>query len=409
MARTSGAKDKNPRKRKAESEPKKQSKHAAKAAASERAKQAFVSNMTRASTGAASSGAGASKSADAAAASDECSGSDMDPETPEDDEMDDGDAGAPEEDDDSRWEEGGLGAANGGNANVPRREHRPADVEAELDDDEQLDDAEGGVMATYLQAVFERLHSEVSGDTSRSALEHKWLLELLKAPGADWWLRAGLAEAICERLGIEFGEPSYYRDIYVWLPDVRWGELPPCVECHSAAEVGPHAFRENHFGRRICGLNTHYFAMSRRYCCSGCKQNAMEVKQAAKERAEAAGLSIKEMQESADAKPQYTFMGYDARSRARLPHGYGDEFPAFLTHRGGVDLLVIDLMRPLFNKGLRPEACSATLLELHTKAYTKAYLKRENLLELEKKKNETAQRLGCAVKKTAAMYMPNGL
>jgi hypothetical protein len=58
----------------------------------------------------------------------------------------------------------------------------------------------------------------------------------------------------------------------------------------------------------------------------------MEVKQAAKERAEAAGLSIKEMHESADAKPQYTFMGYDARSRARLPHGYGDEFPAFLTH-----------------------------------------------------------------------------
>ena len=149
--------------------------------------------------------------------------------------------------------------------------------------------------------------------------------------------------------------------------------------------------------------------MSRRYCCSCCKQNAMEVKQAAKERAEAAGLSIKEMHESADAKPQYTFMGYDARSRARLPHGYGDEFPAFLTHRGGVDLVVIDLMRPLFNKGLRPEACSATLLELHTKAYTKAYLKRENLLELEKKKNETAQRLGCAVKKTAAMYMPNGL
>ena len=64
---------------------------------------------------------------------------------------------------------------------------------------------------------------------------------------------------------------------------------------------------------------------------------------------------------------QYSFMGYDARSRQRLPHGYGDEFPAFLTHRGGVDKGVIDLMRPACDKGLRPEALASILLELHSK------------------------------------------
>ena len=121
-----------------------------------------------------------------------------------------------------------------------RPEHRPPDVEAELDDDEQLQDADAaaGVMGTYLKAVYERLHSEVCGTASRATLGDQWLLALLKAPGADWWLRAGVAQSVCRKLGIEYGEPSYYRDIYVWLPDVRWGDeaMPPCVECHSAEE-----------------------------------------------------------------------------------------------------------------------------------------------------------------------------
>ena len=50
--------------------------------------------------------------------------------------------------------------------------------------------------------------------------------------------------------------------------------------------------------------------------------------------------------------PQYTFMGYDLRSRSLLPHGYGDDFPAFFAHRSAVDKDVIDLMRPLFDKML---------------------------------------------------------
>jgi len=61
-----------------------------------------------------------------------------------------------------------------------RREARPADIEAELDYDEQIDASEDAVsiMGTYLKAVFDRLHSETTGDASRNALEAKWLLEL---------------------------------------------------------------------------------------------------------------------------------------------------------------------------------------------------------------------------------------
>jgi len=73
-------------------------------------------------------------------------------------------------------------------------------------------------------------------------------------------------------------------------------------------------------------------------------------------------------------------MGYNSRSRIHLPYGYGDEYPAFHTVKSAVDLLIINLMRPLFNKGVRPAALSDILLELHAKKYTRDYLKCEQFL-----------------------------
>ena len=59
---------------------------------------------------------------------------------------------------------------------------------------------------------------------------------------------------------------------------------------------------------------------------------------------------------------QYTFMGYDLRPRQLLPQGYGSEFPAFCTYIAAVDNEIIDLVCPLFNKSVRPEAMSSVLL-----------------------------------------------
>ena len=92
--------------------------------------------------------------------------------------------GAEEEDD-----EGGSQA---------RREARPGNVEAALDDEEDEDEAKydcvSSVMGTYLKTVFDRLRTETTGEASRNSLEQKWLLNMLKEQGANWWLSAARAK-----------------------------------------------------------------------------------------------------------------------------------------------------------------------------------------------------------------------
>ena len=142
----------------------------------------------------------------------------------------------------------------------------------------------------------------------------------------------------------------------------------PGVLCKNAANVNVHGFRDNHFGRRICDIDGHYFVISRRYKCTECAKHAKQQQAQALMRAEAVGLHVQGRQRVLDGgdddddrrareeeekdnvnpfsddsdvgnekctEPPYTFMGYDLRSRQLLPHGYGNDFPAFLTYRSG--------------------------------------------------------------------------
>jgi hypothetical protein len=79
--------------------------------------------------------------------------------------------------------------------------------------------------------------------------------------------------------------------------------------------------------------------------------------------------------------PKATFMENNPRSRCRLPFGLGQHVTAFFTHRSAVDMPVIDMMRALFNMGVRPESFAEMLLELHSKKYIDDYLKREFAIE----------------------------
>jgi hypothetical protein len=257
-------------------------------------------------------------------------------------------------------------------------------------------------MKKYLQSVFERLQYEAKSDFP--VMSRKWLLELLSEN--DWRIPATKANFVCRKLGIDFDEPSYYRDIVVWLPDLRFHVDPPCPNCGRGCKF--HCWQTNHFGRVVISLYDHYFVISRRYLCTHCEEETQQKKDNENktvrfvllqggETASGQGATVEAIvnenppdemgdistgsiannKPSSKEPPQYTFMGYNARSRELLPYGFGSLFPAFFTHKGAVDMTIIDLMRPLFNVGVRPEQLAAILLELASKKYHQRYLHRE--------------------------------
>ena len=95
-----------------------------------------------------------------------------------------------------------------------------------------------------------------------------------------------------------------------------------------------------------------YYVMGRRYKCNHCEERKNEIESALEESTEANDFKIEEV------KYKYTFRAWDQGSLLYLPRGLGEEFPAFLTHKSGVDKKIVDMMRPLFDKGFRPEALS---------------------------------------------------
>jgi len=142
---------------------------------------------------------------------------------------------------------------------------------------------------------------------------------------------AGGAVAALVKLGIE--EPSerfYYYSVYVWLPDVRWGAMPSCPCGCNRENVISHGFRTDTIGRRVTGVDTHYYVIGKRYKCTACEKAAMA------EKAASAAAS----KTYVPGKP-HTFMGYDASVLPLYEYSVGDRFPAYLTYNLGVSKEVI--------------------------------------------------------------------
>ena len=68
-------------------------------------------------------------------------------------------------------------------------------------------------------------------------------------------LRSTHSRKIAEVLGLPFG-PSYYRDIYVWLPDVRWGVEAICHVARTVAPTAKWAFMVGGIVTMVDGLPT---------------------------------------------------------------------------------------------------------------------------------------------------------
>lgn len=220
-----------------------------------------------------------------------------------------------------------------------------------------------GIQQKYLWSLHNRLRVECN-ERSTIAVD-KWLLRHLKKN--DWCISRQQAPSIAKLLKIEVHHAAYYRKVVVWIPDMRWGNecTPACPSCLSNRNVRSFGFNSNHYGRKIVGLTENYYAISKRYVCRACE---------------------KKNKESADEKIQYTHMGWNQASLTHMPYGYGDEFPAFLTHKSGLDKLIIKMMRPMMDKGYRANATSDLLLELHTDTYTQ-YQKRYEFDVMKAKRN----------------------
>jgi hypothetical protein len=83
---------------------------------------------------------------------------------------------------------------------------------------------------------------------------------------------------------------------------------------------------------------------------------------------------------SLDAKSEkssQTFMGWDSESLPHMAYGRGERFPAILSHRSGVDKGLLNLLRAVINRGVRPETFSDIITELHSLDYFGQMIDRE--------------------------------
>jgi len=109
--------------------------------------------------------------------------------------------------------------------------------------DDFEDDTIPGIQQRYVVAVQKRVQIEVSKDNKN--INNQWLLSRhLKQ--SDWWLRKEWYTWFIKKYNasVEKKEDkqldvwcrAYYRDVHVWLPDVRW-ETTDKSTCHIARTV----------------------------------------------------------------------------------------------------------------------------------------------------------------------------
>ena len=159
---------------------------------------------------------------------------------------------------------------------------------------------------------------------------------------------------------------------------MRFGEngTPPCVECGRTRDVHCNSWPDNHPARRIFGDDDYYWLMSRQYSCHGCNEKftALSAKLSATMSGGGVGEGGAEPSSggrgrkgsgSKEVSVTVTWMGSDRRSYQRLPSMLSCYFPAWIprSSKAGVDMSIIDDMRPLFNIDVRPKSFAELLLE----------------------------------------------
>ena len=257
----------------------------------------------------------------------------------------------------------------------------------DVDDGETLDDAAppSDINRELHAAVQKRLVEE-----SAESVESPWLINHLRCN--DWWIRAEYAPTVARKLGLTVNllNKFYFRDLKVWLPCMQYSMKVPCTTC-CGCDTKSKGWANV---RTVVGMKTNYFVMSKRYECNACVPKFQAAKAVAKAALNAAGLS----EDAANAKLKRSdidagkgsWSGADRACVERLPYNRGLGFPAFLTHRSGLDRDLVDLMRPLVVAGVRFERISRTVLEMQTKAHIRALVRREEEVKFRREQGSTS-------------------
>ena len=142
------------------------------------------------------------------------------------------------------------------------------------------------------------------------AFDDPWLKNYLFKN--DWIIKKRDAPSTAKLLSLPAANKAYYRDVHVWLPDVRWGKkmMPSCPHCRTNKDVNMHGFRSNHHGRLVVGLEENYHMISRRYMCRCCRRENKELKRSVETFASQNHVVVN----VEEVKLKYTFMGWDMQS-----------------------------------------------------------------------------------------------
>ncbi|KAJ7829618.1 hypothetical protein B0H13DRAFT_2679789 [Mycena leptocephala] len=129
-------------------------------------------------------------------------------------------------------------------------------------------------------------------------------------------------------------EGLYYPPIFVWLPTLL---VPPdfninCVFCGKDIMTDS-GWNSNPVARRVVDLDSCYYILTRRVKCR------------------------KNCQKSCNL--------YNAKVLEQFPPLLRNQFPAFLTHRSGIDKRLMTLIRSTIAQGLTPNTWERVLRELH--------------------------------------------
>eukprot|EP00158_Paraphelidium_tribonemae_P005262 Partr_v1_DN27252_c1_g3_i4_m38925 putative NA len=131
--------------------------------------------------------------------------------------------------------------------------------------------------------------------------------------------------------------PFYIPDVCVWIPDMMHESVKVrCHQCEVSKYVTHAGWPNDPVARRIIGESRSYYVLSCQYSCSSCN---------------------------------IRFLGHMPEVVKLLPPWVQSLFPAYLTHRSGLDKKLVRLMMSAFDEGFGPGPLAEYIRECHYEEY----------------------------------------